>query len=140
MTWKPGESGNSAGRPRGVGEVAALRAAIKPAMPELLQRVMLQAMAGDTTAQRLLLERVFPALKPQAAEVAVEMQATGSLLDKGDAILQAVAAGDIPPDIGSQLIAALGQLGALKKIDELEERLRALEAPTATDGSYDDLA
>jgi len=129
MKWTKGQSGNPAGKKPGSGEVAQLREQIKPYMPELLQRMVLQALAGDSTVQRLLLERVFPALKPQAADIRVELTTGAPLVDQGEAILQAIVDGNIAPDVGSQIITALGQLGTLRKNEELEARLRALEGP-----------
>ena len=62
-SWKPGQSGNPAGRPPGVGEVSKLRAAIGERMPELLAAMMSKALEGDVGAARLLLERAIAPLK-----------------------------------------------------------------------------
>ena len=43
--WKPGESGNPAGRKPGTCEVAAIRAAIADRVPELLAAMMTRASA-----------------------------------------------------------------------------------------------
>ena len=42
--WKPGQSGNPKGRPAGTGEVSKLRAAIADRVPELLSKLMAQAL------------------------------------------------------------------------------------------------
>ena len=69
-SWKPGQSGNPAGRPPGVGEIGKLRAAIGERVPELLTAMMTKALEGDVGAARLLLERAVAPLKaaeqPQA--------------------------------------------------------------------------
>lgn len=135
MVWKRGQSGNPSGRAPGRGAVAELRAMLTPVLPELFQRVLLQALAGDTTAQRLILDRVVPVLKAEVLPIEVpDLDPDGPLMQQGQAILRAVAAGDIPPDIGTQLMAGVAQLAGIKQVDELEARLRALE------GSHDDLA
>ena len=38
--WKKGQSGNPAGRPKGTGEVAKIRAAIAKQLPALLEALM----------------------------------------------------------------------------------------------------
>ncbi len=140
MAWQKGCSGNPAGRPRGRGEVAELRALIKPHLPELLQRVMLQALAGDTTAQRLILDRVLPVLKPEQLPASLpELDIDSPLVQGGQQVLRAVADGALSPDTGSQFMGLLAALAGLKTVDELEARIRALEG-NSTDGNFSDLA
>ena len=55
--WKPGQSGNPKGRPKGSGDVAQIRSAIATRIPELLEAMMRRALDGDVGAARLLLER-----------------------------------------------------------------------------------
>ena len=38
--WRPGESGNKAGRPKGTGEVAKLRAGIAAHVPDLFKTLI----------------------------------------------------------------------------------------------------
>ncbi len=49
-------------------------------------------------------------------------------LAKGGEIIRATMAGQIPPDIGSQLITALAHQVKIVEIDELTKRIEALEA------------
>ena len=124
--WKAGESGNPAGRPPGAGEVSKLRASIAERVPELLAAMMTKALEGDVGAARLLLERAVAPLK--AAEQAQALTLPdGSLTDQGRAVLSAVAAGDIAPGQGAQLLSAIGSLAKLAEIDELTNRITALE-------------
>ena len=51
----------------------------------------------------------------------------GTLTEHGRAVLSAVAAGELPPAQGAQLVAAIGQLARVVEIDELERRIAALE-------------
>ena len=64
--WKPGQSGNPKGRPSGSGRVATLRAAMADRVPEIIQMLTTKALACDTAAAKLLLERTIPVLRTQA--------------------------------------------------------------------------
>ena len=124
--WKPGQSGNPNGRQ--TGEMARLRALIREHTPAIISGLVADAMVGDKVAARLLMERVMPPLRAEAAELelpAIDPQA--DLITQGRQVLETVIRGEMPSDQGAALIAALGQLGSLKKLDELEERLRKLE-------------
>lgn len=58
----------------------------------------------------------------------IEMPSNGSLTEKGQAVLDAVAAGTIAPMQGAQLISAIGNLAKVIEIDDIAARLDALEA------------
>lgn len=124
--WKPGESGNPKGRKPGTGEVAKVRAAIAARVPELLAKLMTQALAGDTSAARLLLERAVAPLKAAEQPQAVNL-AGDSLTDQGRAVLASVARGELAPGQGAALLGAIGTLARVSEIDELESRIAALE-------------
>jgi len=131
--WKPGESGNPRGRPPGSGEIAALRAGIRARIPALIERLIDAALAGDTSAARLLLERVLPPMKP-AEETAPLALPDGTLTDQGRAVLRAVADGELAPGQGAALLASLGTLAKVREGDELEARIAALEAARGREG------
>ena len=124
--WRPGQSGNPAGRPKGSGQIGAMRATIAEAVPELLQTMLQRALDGDVGAARLLLERAVPALKATELPLSLALP-DGSLTEQGRAVLSAVAAGDIGPGQGAALIAAVGQLARVAEVDELGRRIAALE-------------
>jgi hypothetical protein len=125
--WKAGESGNPAGRKPGTGEVAKLRAAIGERVPELLDKLMAQALEGDTAAARLLLERAVAPLKAAEQPQALTLP-DGTLTEQGRAVLAAVAAGELAPGQGAALLGAIGTLARVSEIDELTARITALEA------------
>ncbi|MBP9906916.1 MAG: hypothetical protein KBF66_15285 [Rhodoferax sp.] len=124
--WQKGESGNPRGRIPGTGEIGRIRASISAQMPELLNKLLAQAMAGDVGASRLLLERCVPPLKSMEPTQALNLP-NGSLTTKGEAILAAVAAGTLGAGQGSQLIAAIGGLAKVAEFDKLQERVAILE-------------
>jgi hypothetical protein len=128
--WKPGQSGNPAGRPPGQSAITRLRAQLEPDAPQILETMVAAAKGGDVQAARLILERILPPFKPteQAMELALEGK---TLTDKGRAVLGAVSAGELAPGQGSQLIVAIGTLARVAEIDDLERRIAELERSNA---------
>ena len=124
--WKPGQSGNPKGRPAGTGEVAKLRAAIADRVPELLSKLMAQALEGDTAAARLLLERAIAPLKAAEQPQALTLP-DGTLTDQGRAVLASLAAGELAPGQGAALLGAISTLARVVEIDELAQRVAKLE-------------
>lgn len=125
-SWKPGQSGNPAGRPPGLGEVGRFRAAIGDRVPELLAAMMTRALEGDVGAARLLLERAIAPLKAAEQPQALTLP-DGTLTEQGRAVLASVAAGELAPGQGAALLGAIGTLARVTEIDELAKRIEKLE-------------
>lgn len=125
--WKAGESGNPKGKPPGSGELQKLRAAIGEHVPEIISQLVTAARAGDIQAARLILERVLPPMKAIEQAVALQLPDDGTLTAQGRAVLSAVAAGELAPTQGAQLLAAIGTLARVTEIDELSKRIEKLE-------------
>ena len=106
--------------------MAQIRAAIAARVPELLTAMMTKALEGDVGAARLLLERAVAPLKAAEQTQALSLP-DGTLTQQGRAVLACVAAGDMAPSQGSQLIAAIGSLARVSEIDELAQRITKLE-------------
>lgn len=128
--WRPGTSGNPAGRKPGTGQVSKLRAAIAKDVPAIIKSLTTAAKAGDVAAARLLLDRALPALKPVENSVAVAL-AGETLTEQGKAALNAITAGDLAVGQGAALLAAIGSLAKLVETDELARRIEALEKKNA---------
>jgi len=125
--FRKGQSGNPQGRPRGSGLTGKLRKAIATEAKEIITAMVDKAKEGDTAAARLLLDRVLPALKAEAAPVAIPGMQAGSLSERASAALEAAAKGELSPDTAAALVAAVGGLARIIEIDELERRIAALE-------------
>lgn len=123
-----GQSGNPAGRPKGSGLSAQLRAAIEQDAPSIIKTMIEQAKAGDMQAAKALLDRVLPALKPESQAIHLpELVAAPTLADKGKAAIDAAGAGDIAPSAASDMVSAIAGLAKIIETTELQKRLEALE-------------
>lgn len=123
--FKPGESGNPKGRPKDKTPATLLRKSIAEAMPEIITKLVELAKGGDVAAAKVLLDRCCPALKPQAMPISLPVN--GTLAEQGGEIIKATMSGQIPPDIGSQLIMALANQSKIIEIEELTKRIEVLE-------------
>ena len=123
--FKPGVSGNPTGRPKGQHPAHKLRNAIVESMPQIIENLVILAKNGDVQAAKVLLDRVCPTLKPQAMPISLPVN--GSLAEQGGEIIKATMSGQIPPDIGSQLITALAHQAKIVEIDDVIKRLEVLE-------------
>jgi len=131
MAWKPGESGNPAGRKPGTGEVARLRAAIRDDVEDVLKAMVKAAKEGDSQAARLLLERVIPALRPIDSPVPLALDIS-NLMVSGQAIFDAVGREDITPVQARELLQGLVGITKIRELDELASRIEALEQLVAS--------
>ncbi len=93
MTFQPGQSGNPSGRPKGSvnKNLAMLRDAVEKVLPLVVDR----ALAGDAEAQKLILERGLPKLKPVDAPIEFTLPEVGEISPARALLLQA-AEGAIP--------------------------------------------
>lgn len=125
--FKPGQSGNPKGRPKGSGLTGRLRKAIADEAQGIIDGLIAQAKNGDVAAARVLLDRILPALKPESAPVAIRGMEAGTLSEKAQAVLNGAARGDLAPDVAATLVGAMGTVARIVETYELEARIIALE-------------
>ena len=125
MPFEKGVSGNPQGRTPAHITAAKVRQSIAEDLPSILSTLLKMAKMGDIQAIKLLLDRVCPPIKPQA--LTINLPVNGTLAEQGNEIIKATLSGQIPPDIGSQLITALSNQGKLIELVELTERLERIE-------------
>ena len=124
--FSKGKSGNPSGRPKGISDKrTVLRELLTPHAPDLVAKAAELAMQGDTTALRMCIDRLIPPLKAQATQT--QLDTSGTLSERGEAILKAITAGELDPATGNSLIGALATQAKLLEITAIEERLTALE-------------
>lgn len=128
--FKPGQSGNPAGKPMGAKNKATrLAQTLLDGEEETLVRKLIElAKGGDLQALKVCIDRLIPPMKAQTAPVQIDIPKTANLIDTADALLRAVAGGQLSPDIASQLISAVGTMARVTEIEDLKQRLAALEA------------
>jgi hypothetical protein len=94
----------------------------------LTQRAVDLALAGDTTALRLCLERVAPPRKDAPVEFALpQMKTARDAAEAAGAVLQAVSEGDLTPAEGAQVMGLVDSFRRTLEVTELEARVAALE-------------
>ncbi len=81
-------------------------------------------------AAGLVLNRITPTLRAQSDMVKFSFDASQPIARQIEQVLGAVAAGEVPPDIGQQIIASIGTLANVRATEELERRIIKLEAKT----------
>jgi len=131
--WYPGmPSPNPAGRPKGITDRKAKLAQRMLADADGIVEVLVaQALDGDTSAASLVLSRVLPALRNQTEKVQFPFDPTAPIPQQVEAVLAAVAAGAVAPDVGQVIISSIKSLAEVRGFEELEARIITLEAKSA---------
>jgi hypothetical protein len=135
VTWKKGESGNPAGRKKGTNHKSASTAAVIRqwgSLEKFFDDLAVKAKEGCAVSRKELLARIEPPLKSVAATVRFAIDATKPAT-AAKSILEAVAAGELPPDTGAQLIASVARTTELELMEEMLDRIIDLEKQHAKD-------
>lgn len=126
--FQPGVSGNPQGRPKC--ETVALRKSLIEGGDEVVIAILEAAKAGDMTAAKIVLDRILPPLKATAQAVHVSLPDGADPLAIARAVMLSAASGNLPPDVAAQLVTAAAQLARVEEIEDLRDRLTALEKAT----------
>ena len=123
-------SGNR-GKPMGARNKAtqAVQDLLEGQTEALTQAAIDKALAGDTTAMRLCLERIVPARKD--TPIKFELPPISNAQDAATAaasVLGEVAAGSVTPLEGATVMGLLDQYRRTVEASDFEKRLEALEA------------
>jgi hypothetical protein len=128
--WKPGQSGNPAGRPKGARHAAllALDAIGAGAAGEIMDAVVTAAKAGDMRAADILLRRLWPERKGRPVDIRLPpMKRPEDIATVLATVTAAMAAGDLSPEEAQQAAAVLETQRRAIETSDLERRLAALE-------------
>jgi hypothetical protein len=128
--FKAGYSGNPAGKPKGARNHAtrAIEALLDGEAETLTRKAVELAMAGDTTALRLCMERLCPPRKDRPIAISLPTVTTAKdAVGAHAAVLAAVAGGVITPGEAGDVMRLLESFSRTIEVSELEERLAVLE-------------
>src|SRR2546425_13185526 len=106
MSFQKGESGNPAGRPAGIRDKrTAMRDLLVPHAEELVTKVVELALAGDSTALRICIDRLIPPAKAKGDPVNLPPP-SDSLADNGRSVIEALAEGKLTPEEAGEVMQA----------------------------------
>jgi len=129
--FKPGQSGNPAGRPKGSRNkaVLALEALLDGEAEELTRKAIEMAMSGDSTAMRLVIDRLIPPRRERPIMFEMPKLETASDAIKAmGAVVGAVAAGDLTPGEAGEMAKLVENFTNALKVEDLQKRVDAIEA------------
>jgi hypothetical protein len=131
MPFQKGQSGNPAGRPRGVPDRRqAIRDLLMPDAPELVSRAVQMALEGDQILLKACLDKLIPNARSRSE---VEFQNEGGVVSSGRSILQQVSAGGFSLEEGRAALELLAIQGRLEEQAELATRVAILEEALGVD-------
>jgi hypothetical protein len=108
--FKPGQSGNPAGRPKGARNRATIAAEVllEGEAEALTRKAVELALAGDTTALRLCLERLTPPRKDRPVSFAMPpIECAADAVTVMEAVLWALASGELTPSEAASVAAVV---------------------------------
>jgi hypothetical protein len=120
------------GRPKGLTNADKIRILLEPEREKLVSRLLELALHGDGAVSvrglELALTRLAPTPKQESEKVKIPgFKDATTLQAKAEAVIQAIAIGDISTDAGEKLLRILDIYSRAITSTELESRLRILE-------------
>ncbi len=129
--FKPDQSGNPSGRPKGARNQStiAAEALLDGEAEAITRRCIGLAMDGDATALRLCLSRILPVKRERTIELDLPaLEDSQDSLRAIGTVLEAVGSGMITPSEGQAVASLLETHRRTFEVEELERRLEVLEA------------
>jgi len=128
--FKPGQSGNPHGKPIGTRHktTLAVETLLEGQAEAITQKAVELALAGDTVALRLCLDRIAPLRRGRMVQFTMpQIETAQDVLTALSAVIQSVADGELTPDEGATVAALLETKRRAIETIEIENRLTALE-------------
>ena len=120
----------NAGRPKGARHKAtqAVLALLEGEAEALSRKAVEMALAGDSVALRLCLDRLAPPRKDSPVQFPLPPMVTAhDAAQAAGAVLEAVSVGDLTPAEGAQVMALVDSYRRTLEVTELEARMAVLE-------------
>ena len=120
----------NAGRPKGARNKAtqAVMALLEGEAEALSRKAIEMALAGDSVALRLCLDRIAPPRKDSPVTFLLPRMATAhDAAQAAGAVLEAVALGELTPTEGATVMSLIDGYRKILELLELEARISALE-------------
>ena len=136
--FKPGKSGNPAGRPRGARNKATLAALelLEGEAEALTRKAIDAALGGDMTALKMCLERLVPVAKERPVAVTFPTVTSADELPQfTGALLEAVGNGAIDPAQAAAVAKIIDIHRNSLELAEIEKRLQRLEESSNEKGN-----
>ncbi len=130
-----GRSGNPAGKPKGTRHktTMAVEALFDGEAEGLTRKAIEKALAGDSVALRLCLDRICPPRKDRPVSLDLpKIESAGDAEKAIAAIIDAVASGEITPSEASEVTGLIAAFTKAREVSDLEARIEALERKEAT--------
>ncbi|ABQ54210.1 DUF5681 domain-containing protein [Legionella pneumophila] len=120
MKFKPGESGNPSGRPKGSRNIQTqLIKLLEPHAEQLINKMVEKALEGDPHALRLCIERLLPKAKHNPIESDLLTLEEDNYMETIESILQEMLLGNIASDEGKKIIDLIEEHQNRKRFDSL---------------------
>ncbi len=81
----------------------------------------------NVQSAQLIISRVLPTLAAQSEKVEFELDTAASLAEQTEQVLAATSKGGLSPDSVQRIIQIIGALGEIRHLEDIEDRLAALE-------------
>jgi hypothetical protein len=95
---------------------------------DVVRVVLDAAKAGDMVACGHVLSRIAPNLRSKSQTVEFDFDPELPIGKQVEQVLAAVAAGQVPPDVGQTIVAMITNLASVRATEDLEARIIQLEA------------
>ena len=128
--FKPGQSGNPSGRPKGSRHktTLAIEKLLDGEGEEITRRAIEKAKEGDMAAIRICLDRIAPTRKDRHIEFSLpNMEKASDAANASAAIVQAASSGELTPSEAGELMRVVESYARTLQVCDFEARLERLE-------------
>ncbi|MFM2322148.1 MAG: hypothetical protein RLZZ225_301 [Pseudomonadota bacterium] len=139
MKYKPGQSGNPQGKPKGtLNNKTRWLQLLESHADELVKKAIELAESGDTNILRFCLERIIPKAKdnPISLNLPKELGKSGALLEAGNTILSDMADQKITPEQAKTLMEVLTGYMNTSLLDKFREEINEIKAQLKQYGNF----